>query len=157
MQDWMLHFCGTSRQETVEVTAEAIMNNTFCKGEKPRFTFVTHTGIHRGCHNDINSVRRLAQPTQPELDELLKVRKYLHGIDAPKMSAAVAAVKASPATRVNFDSTADYLTGLIKQNTPSVRVATATTGSLALSAMIMFKRSWTKRLSPAPRPREDTS
>jgi hypothetical protein len=127
MQDWMLHFCGTSRQETLEVTAKAIMNNTFCKGEKPRFTFVTCTGIHRGCHKDINSVRRLAQPAQPELDELLKVRKYPHGIDAPKMSAAVAVVKASPATCMNFDITANYLIGFIKQNTPSVRVATATT------------------------------
>jgi hypothetical protein len=34
MQDLMLHFCGTSRQETVEVTAEAIMNNTFYKGRR---------------------------------------------------------------------------------------------------------------------------
>jgi hypothetical protein len=128
MQDWMLHFCGTARQETVEITAEATMNNTFYKGEKPRFTFVLYTNIHRGCHNEINSVRRLAQPPTAEMDELLKVRKYLKGIEAPEMAAAVAAVKASPTIRLNFDVTADFLTGFVTQNTPSVRVASVTHG-----------------------------
>jgi hypothetical protein len=128
MRDWMLHFCGTARQETVEITAEATMNNTFYKGEKPRFTFVTYTSIHRGCHNEINSVRRLAQPRVAEMDELLKVRKYLKGIEAPEMAAAVAAVKASPTIRLNFDTTADFLTGFVTQNSSSVRVASLTHG-----------------------------
>jgi hypothetical protein len=35
MQDWMLHFCGTARQETVEITAEATMNTTFIKERNP--------------------------------------------------------------------------------------------------------------------------
>jgi hypothetical protein len=64
--------------------------------EKPRFTLSCTTSIHRICHNDINSVRRLAQPPMAEMDELLKVRKYLTGIEAPEMAAAVHAVRASP-------------------------------------------------------------
>jgi hypothetical protein len=81
MRDWMLHFCGTARQETVEITAEATMNNTFYKGKKPCFTFVLYTNIHCGCHNAINSVCCLAQPPMAEMDELLKVRNYLAGIN----------------------------------------------------------------------------
>ena len=91
MLDWMLHFCGTAQQETVEITAEATMNTTFYKGEKPRFTFILYTNIHRGCHKEINSV------PLAEMDELLKMRKYLKGIlEAPEMAAAVTAVKALP-------------------------------------------------------------
>ena len=72
------------------------MNMTFYKGEKPRFTFIVYANIHRGYHNEINFVRRLAQPPLAEMDELLKVRKYLKGIEAPEMAAAVTAVKALP-------------------------------------------------------------
>jgi hypothetical protein len=119
IRDWMLHFCGTARQETVEITAEVTMNTTFYKGEKPCFTFVLYTNIHRGCHNDINLVRRLAQPPMAEMT----VWKYLAGIEArPEMAAAVAAIKASPIIRLNFDVTADFLTGFISQNTPTMRV-----------------------------------
>ena len=128
MLDWMLHFSGTARQETVEITAEATMNMTFYKGEKPRFTFIVYANIHRGYHNEINFVRRLAQPPLAEMDELLKVRKYLKGIEAPEMAAAAAAVKASPTIRLNFDQTADFLTGFVSQNSPSVRVASVTHG-----------------------------
>jgi len=53
MLDWMLYFCSTARQETVEITAEATMNTTFYKGEKPRFTFILYTNIHPGCHKKI--------------------------------------------------------------------------------------------------------
>jgi hypothetical protein len=31
MSNWMVHFCGTARQETVGITAEATMNNTSTK------------------------------------------------------------------------------------------------------------------------------
>jgi hypothetical protein len=96
MQDWTLHFCGTAQQETVEIAAEATMNNVFYTGEKPRFTFVIYTSIHRECHNEINLVRRLAQPRVAKMDELLKVQKCQKGIEASEMAAAVAAVKASP-------------------------------------------------------------
>jgi hypothetical protein len=90
MADWMLHFCGTTRQETVEIQAKTTMNITFYKGEMPRFTFVLYTSrIHRICHNEINSVCCLAQPPMAEMDELLKVRKYLTGIEAPEMAATV--------------------------------------------------------------------
>jgi hypothetical protein len=37
------------------------------------------------------------------MDAFLKVRKYLKGIEAPEMAAAVAAVKALPTIRLNFD------------------------------------------------------
>jgi hypothetical protein len=89
MSDWMLHFCGAARQETVEITAEAAMNAAFRKGEKPWFTFVLFTNIHRGCHNEINSVRRLAQPPLPEMDELLKVWKCSKGVDVSKTPCSV--------------------------------------------------------------------
>jgi hypothetical protein len=58
-----------------------------------------------------------------EMDELLKVRKYLAGIEAPEMAAAVVAVKASPTIRLNFDVTADFLTDFVSQNTPTMRMA----------------------------------
>jgi hypothetical protein len=44
MQDWMLHFCGTARQETVEITAEAHEHNLY-KGEKPVLRSFTQTSI----------------------------------------------------------------------------------------------------------------
>jgi hypothetical protein len=43
-----------------------------------------------------------------EMDKLLKVCKYLTGIEAPEMAAAVATVKASPTFRLNFDQAADF-------------------------------------------------
>ena len=60
------------------------------------------------------------------MDELLKVRKYLKGIEAPEMTAAVAAVKALPSICLNFDLTPDFLTGFLTQNSPSVQVASVT-------------------------------
>jgi hypothetical protein len=121
MADWMLHFCGTARQETVEIQAETTERETSFY-----FRFVhKHPRI---CHNDINSVRRLAQPPMAEMDELLKVRKYLTGIEAPEMAAAVAAVKASPTIRLSFDQTADFLTGFVTQNTPSMKISSVTHG-----------------------------
>jgi hypothetical protein len=78
------------------------MNTTFYKGERPRFTFILYTNIHCGCHNDINSVCHLAHPPMAEMDELLKVRKYLAESKAPEMAAAIATVKASPAIRFEF-------------------------------------------------------
>ena len=62
------------------------------------------------------------------MDELLKVRKYLSGIEAAEMAAAVAAVKASPTIRLNFDTTADFRTGFVTQNTPSMRIASVAHG-----------------------------
>jgi hypothetical protein len=38
------------------------------------------------------------------------------------MAAAVAAVKALPTIRLNFDVTADFLTGFVSQNTPTMIV-----------------------------------
>jgi hypothetical protein len=126
MRDWMLHFCGAARQETVEIAAEATMDTTFYKGEKPHFMFVIYTNIHRGCHNNINAVRCLAQPRLTEMDKNLKVRKYLTGIQAPELAAAVAAVKATPNIKSSFDLTADFLTGFVKQNTPTMRISSVT-------------------------------
>ena len=91
----MLHFCGIARQETVEITAKATINTTFYKGEKPPFMFMLYTNIDRGFHNEINLVRKLAQPPLAKMDEFLKVRKCLKRIEAPEMAAAVEAVKAS--------------------------------------------------------------
>jgi hypothetical protein len=122
-----VHFCGIARQETVEITAEATMDTTFYKGEKPCFTFVLlYNNIHRGCHNDINVVRRLAQPRLQEMDEGLKVRKYLTGIQAPEMAAAVAVVKATPNIKASFDLTSDFLTGFMKQNNSTMRISLVT-------------------------------
>lgn len=98
--------CKTAaRQEMFEITAEDAMNTAFHRGKKPRFTFVSHADIHHGCCNEINCVRRLAQPPLLEVDELLKVCKCLKRIEAPEMAAAVAAVKACLTIRVNFDVT----------------------------------------------------
>jgi hypothetical protein len=74
--------------------------------------------MHRGCHNAIKSVRRLAQPPLPVMDKLLKVRKCLK---APKMAAAIAAVKALPTICINFDQTPDFLSGFVSQNSPLLR------------------------------------
>ena len=130
MLNWMLHFCGIVRQETVEITEDATMKIMFYKGEKPHFTFVVllYTNTHYRWHNEINSVRRLAQPPLAEMDELLKVRKYLKDIEAPEMAAAVPAVNASPTICLKFNQTADFLSGNVSQNSPSIRISSVTHG-----------------------------
>ena len=62
------------------------------------------------------------------MDEVLKVRKYLKGIEALEMAAAEAAVKASLTICRNFDQIADFLSGFVTQNSPSVRISSITHG-----------------------------
>jgi hypothetical protein len=60
------------------------------------------------------------------MDKGLKVQKYLTGIQAPELAAIVAAVKATPNIKASFDLTADFLTGFVKQNNPTMGISSVT-------------------------------
>ena len=80
------------------------------------YGFEKYTTLHRQCHNLINAANKALTPPLPPMLERVKVQHYLAGIQAPGMTAAMAAVRASVTLKSDFDQCADYLTIFVVQN-----------------------------------------
>jgi hypothetical protein len=99
-----IHYLGSAANESMLAKAESAVENTFYKGEKARFNFEKYVSIHRDAYNDMETVPGYAIP-----DDGTRVRKLLHGIQDPKLDAAVAAIKAAATLRNDFEEAVDFI------------------------------------------------
>jgi len=125
IQTWIGHYQGTSKVESQMIQAEEKMKKLSYTMEGHRYNFEKYTTLHRMCHNQINSANKALTPPLPPLLERVKVQHYLAGIQAPGMTAAMAAVRASVTLKSDFDQCSDYLSTFVIQTNSQTRSVAA--------------------------------
>ena len=96
------HYLGTSNQSRIKMLADKSIENTFFDGEKRGFTFEKYCSIHKQAHKDLADYGEV-------LTEDRKVRRFLQGIRANFLQAAVTAVFANPTLVGDFDATVNFI------------------------------------------------
>ena len=111
---FVAHYRGSSAVENIVTSSRAKCLQLRYTGEKPRLTFEHYVSLHQKYHNDILTARPASA-----WDDWTRVRQLTDGIHANHMMAGIAAIKANPHYRTNFDDAVNLLRDFVIQTNPT--------------------------------------